>query len=72
METKRAKIGEPIVFSDDDLKGVKMPHDVLVITFVIANIEVHKIMIDSGSAANVLFYDTFLMMKLFKEKLKLV
>lgn len=42
------------------------------ISAVTTNFEVHKIMIDNGSAVDVLFYDTFLRMKLPKEKLMLV
>lgn len=41
----------------------------MVISTVVANFKVHKIMIDSGSAADVLFYDTLLRIKLFEEKL---
>lgn len=66
-------MGKQIVFSDDDLRGVKTPYnDVVVITVVIANFKAHKIMIDSGSIANVLFYDMFLKIKCPKEKLMLV
>lgn len=71
LEIKGVKTSKSIVFSTDDLKGVKTPYnDVVVITTVIANFEVHKIMIDSGSETDVLFYDTFLRMKLLEEKLK--
>lgn len=50
--------------------GVKTPHnDVVVITTVITNFKVHKIMINSGNITDVLFYDTFLRINLPKEKL---
>lgn len=53
------------------MKRVKTLHDdVVVIIVVIANFEVHKIVIDSSSAIDILFYDTFLRMKFPKEKFK--
>lgn len=71
LETKKAKTGEPIVFSDDDLKEINTPYDdVIVITVIIENFEVHKMMIKSGSATNVLFFNTFFRMKLPENKLK--
>lgn len=70
LETKRAKTSKPIVFSDNDLKRVKTPYDdAIVITTIIVNFKVHKIMIDSGSVADVLFYDTFLRMNLLEKSL---
>lgn len=51
------------------MSGIKIPHDdVVVITIVMKNFKVHRIMIDNDSAANILFYNTFLRMKLPKDK----
>lgn len=73
LEMKWAKTSEPIVFSKDDLKGFNMPHDdALVSIVVITNFEVYKIIIDSGSAVDILFYYTFLRMELAENRLKMV
>lgn len=46
--------------------------DAIVITATLTNFEVYKIMIDNGSAINVLFYDTLFRIKLPKKKFMLV
>ncbi|XP_022891630.1 uncharacterized protein LOC111406435 [Olea europaea var. sylvestris] len=44
---------EDITFGTDDLEGIAFPHDdALVISAIIANFEVKRIMVDNGSAAN--------------------
>lgn len=70
LETKKAKIKEQIVFSNENLE-VKTYHNDVVVT-IIANFEVHNIMIDSGSIADILFYETFFRMKHLEEKLLLL
>lgn len=46
-----------ITLSNEDLEDVCMPHyDSVVESMVIANFEVCKILVDSGSAINTLFY----------------
>ncbi|XP_058181126.1 uncharacterized protein LOC131299557 [Rhododendron vialii] len=49
--SKFQKKGEiPIIFSDEDIKGVQIPHDdPLVITIVVANYLTRRVLIDSGS-----------------------
>jgi hypothetical protein len=45
-----------IGFSNDDYAGVSLPHtDTLVVTLVIANHKIHKILIDTGSSADILY-----------------
>ncbi|GFZ18414.1 hypothetical protein Acr_27g0001530 [Actinidia rufa] len=50
----------PITFSNDDLRGLHLPHDdALVVSAVIANFNVQRILIDSGSSADILFISAF-------------
>ncbi|GFS36147.1 hypothetical protein Acr_00g0044360 [Actinidia rufa] len=50
----------PITFSNDDLRGLHLPHDdALVVFAVIANFNVQRILIDSGSSADILFISAF-------------
>ena len=59
-----------IVFTDKDFKGVYHPHDdALVVSMTIANYNVRRILVDNGSSANILYWDTFKQMGIAKEKL---
>ncbi|GFY95669.1 hypothetical protein Acr_10g0010540 [Actinidia rufa] len=50
----------PITFSNDDLRGLHLPHDdALVVSAVIANFNVQRILIDNGSSADILFNLSF-------------
>ncbi|XP_059663902.1 uncharacterized protein LOC132309628 [Cornus florida] len=52
--------GEVITFSEEDAKGVQQPHDdPLVVTEVVANYTIHRVLIDNGSSADLLFIDAF-------------
>ncbi|XP_022891764.1 uncharacterized protein LOC111406607 [Olea europaea var. sylvestris] len=56
-----------------DLIGVTHPHnDALVIVGDIVDFDVKKVLVDGGSAANVLTWDAFLGLKVSQEKLKMV
>ncbi|GFY86564.1 hypothetical protein Acr_05g0002030 [Actinidia rufa] len=60
----------PITFSSDDLRGLHLPHDdALVVSAVIANFNVQRILIDSGSSADILFISAFEKMKIGLDKL---
>ncbi|GFS38726.1 hypothetical protein Acr_00g0059080 [Actinidia rufa] len=60
----------PITFSSDDLRGLHLPHDdALVVSAVIANFNVQRILIDSGSSADILFVSAFEKMKIGLDKL---
>ncbi|XP_058216732.1 uncharacterized protein LOC131327600 [Rhododendron vialii] len=51
---------EGIVFTDEDLGGVQAPHnDALVITLRIGEYDTERILVDSGSCAEALYYDAF-------------
>ncbi|GFZ17391.1 hypothetical protein Acr_26g0006610 [Actinidia rufa] len=60
----------PITFNNDDLKGLHLPHDdALVVSAVIANFNVQRILIDNGSSADILFISAFEKMKIGLDKL---
>ncbi|GFY91128.1 hypothetical protein Acr_07g0013240 [Actinidia rufa] len=60
----------PITFSNDDLRGLHLPHDdALVVSAVIANFNVQRILIDNGSSADILFISAFERMKIGQDKL---
>ncbi|XP_074352696.1 uncharacterized protein LOC141691843 [Apium graveolens] len=51
---------DDIVFRENDAKWVHYPHtDALVIKMKIGMVNVHQAMVDTGSSANVLTYDTY-------------
>ncbi|GFS37212.1 hypothetical protein Acr_00g0050680 [Actinidia rufa] len=60
----------PITFSNNDLRGLHLPHDdALVVSAVVANFNVQRILIDSGSSADILFVSAFEKMKVGLDKL---
>ncbi|MQL91082.1 hypothetical protein Taro_023688, partial [Colocasia esculenta] len=66
----RARSEEAITFSDEDLVGVSTPHtDALVVSATINNCTVRQILVDNGSAPDVLAYDCFLLMGLKTDQL---
>ncbi|KAL2484831.1 Uncharacterized protein Adt_29587 [Abeliophyllum distichum] len=55
-----SKFGQSVTFNDDDLEGVSLPHDdVLVITGDIADFDVRRVLVDTGNAANVMSWEAF-------------
>ena len=59
---KRAKMGVPLVlgFSDEDKVGTIQPHDdALVVTLRIGGYDVKRVMIDQGSAADIMYPDLY-------------
>ncbi|MQL75419.1 hypothetical protein Taro_007794 [Colocasia esculenta] len=66
----RAPPEEAITFSDEDLVGVTTPHaDALVISAIINHCNVRRILVDNGSAPDVLAYDCFVLMGLKTDQL---
>jgi hypothetical protein len=56
-------------FSDDDYAEVSLPHtDALVITLHVANHRIHRIFVDNGSSADILYWSAFKNMKIRLEK----
>ncbi|XP_022869682.1 uncharacterized protein LOC111389058 [Olea europaea var. sylvestris] len=70
---KKARFNQSITFDQEDLIDVTHPHDdALVIVGDIADFDVKRLLVDGGSAANVLTWDAFLGLKVPQEKLKMV
>ncbi|XP_010242582.1 PREDICTED: uncharacterized protein LOC104586896 [Nelumbo nucifera] len=69
----KKKRDQSITFTDNDLRGVQTPHDdALVITSEVANFEVRRILVDTGSFVDVPFEDAFEKLGIDKERLTLV
>ncbi|KAL0461341.1 UNVERIFIED_CONTAM: hypothetical protein Slati_0021700 [Sesamum latifolium] len=50
----------PVTFTSEDEEGITFPHeDAVVISAIIFNMEVRRILIDSGSSVDILFYDAY-------------
>ncbi|XP_022883252.1 uncharacterized protein LOC111400002 [Olea europaea var. sylvestris] len=71
--SKKARFNQSITFDEGDVIGVTHLHDdTLVIVGDIANFDVKRVLVDGGSAGNVLTWDAFLGLKVPQEKLKMV
>ena len=69
--SKLPRLDTSITFSDSDLKGCQHPHDdPLVIRAIVANKTVHRVLIDNGSSADIIFASAFDKMGIRREKLE--
>ena len=69
--SKLPRLDTSITFSDSDLEGCQHPHDdPLVIRAVVANKTVHRVLVDNGSSADIIFASTFDKMGIEREKLE--
>ena len=60
-----------ITFFDSDLEGCQHPHDdPLVVRVVVANKTVHRVLVDNGSSADIIFASAFDKMGIGREKLE--
>ena len=60
-----------ITFSDSYLEGCQHPHDnPLVIRAIVANKTVHRVLIENGSSADIIFASAFEKMDIGREKLE--
>ncbi|XP_075524460.1 uncharacterized protein LOC142556841 [Primulina tabacum] len=66
MEVDGVRRNEAVInFGPEDLKGVNLPHnDALVIQARVANYDILRVFVDSGSSVNVIFKDAFMQMDL--------
>ena len=54
--SKLPRLDNTITFSDSDLEGCQHPHDdPLVVRAIVANTTVHRVLIDNGSSADIIF-----------------
>ncbi|XP_012833163.1 PREDICTED: uncharacterized protein LOC105954039 [Erythranthe guttata] len=61
----RVSLAPPITFGVEDETGIHQPHnDALVITAMVANYDVARILVDTGSSADIIYYDCFRQMRL--------
>ena len=68
--SKLPRLDNTITFSDSDLEGCQHPHDdPLVVRAIGANTTVHRVLIDNGSSANIIFASAFDKMGIGREKL---
>jgi hypothetical protein len=59
-----------IRLSNEDFVGVSLPYsDALVITLAIANHNIHRILVDTGSSADILYKSVFELMRIDQGKL---
>ena len=71
--SKSPRLDTTITFSDSDMEGFQYPHDdPLVIRAIVANQTVHRVLIDNGSSADIIFTSAFDKMSIGREKLELV
>ena len=60
-----------ITFSDSDMKGCQHPYeDPLVIRAVVANKTIHRVLVDNGSSADIIFASAFYKIGVGREKLE--
>ena len=68
--SKQPWLDTSITFFDSDLEGCQHPHDdPLVVRAVVANKTVHRVLVDNGSSAHVIFALAFDKMGIGREKL---
>ncbi|KAK3003000.1 hypothetical protein RJ639_017899 [Escallonia herrerae] len=71
QECKQARAPASLEFNDSDLEGVSLPHDdALVITLRVDAFQVKRILVDTGSSADILFEDVFLQMGISEDWVK--
>ncbi|XP_008795595.2 uncharacterized protein LOC103711289 [Phoenix dactylifera] len=71
VPSKRPHTSEVISFSNENLEGVKTPHDDAVVISVIVNkFDVKRILVDNGSSANILYYHVYQKMGLTENQLR--
>ena len=69
--SKLPRLDTSITFSDSDLEGCQHPHDdPLVVRVVVANKIVHRVLVDNGSSADIIFASAFDKMGIGSERLE--
>ena len=69
--SKLPRLDTTITFSDSDMEGYQHPHDnPLVIKVVVANKTIHRVLVDNGSSADIIFTLAFNKMSIGREKVE--
>ena len=69
--SKLPRLDTSITFSDSDLEGCQHPHDdPLVIRANVANKTVHRVLVDNGSSADIIFSSAFDKMGIRRERME--
>ena len=69
--SKLPRLDNTITFSDSDLEGCQHPHDdPLVVRAIVSNTTVHRVLIDNGSSADIIFASAFDKMGIGREKVE--
>ena len=69
--SKLPRLDTAITFSYSNLEGCKHPHDnPLVIRAVVANKTIHRVLVENGSSADIIFTSAFDKMGIIREKLE--
>ena len=69
--SKLPRLDTTITFSDSNMEGCQHPHDdPLVIRVVVANKTIHRVLVDNGSSADIIFALAFDKMDIGREKLE--
>ena len=67
--SKLPRLDTVITFSDSDLEGCQHPHDdPLMISAVVANKKIHRVLVDNGSSVDIIFASTFDKIGIGREK----
>ena len=66
---KMAQIENPIIgFSEEDARRLYHPHDdALVVSIRVGDYNTHRVLVDNGSSADILYYPAFQQMRIDKE-----
>ena len=68
--TKQRRISEDLHFSEEDARSVKQPHDdPLVIMIMIEGFNTRRVLVDSGSSADIIYLPAFQQLKLDPKRL---
>ena len=68
---KMMQIDSPVIgFTEEDVKRLHHPHDdTLVVSIWMRDYNTHRVLVENGSFANILYYPTFQQMRIDKERL---
>ncbi|KAH7850919.1 hypothetical protein Vadar_004634 [Vaccinium darrowii] len=72
--SKLANLGRPpIIFSEEDEEGISYPHDdPLVISMVVANYRIKRVLVDTGASTDIMYYSSFFQLGIDEKQLRQV